>query len=125
MVCDRLTCSYCSHIVRYSVHINCGGGETTIGHTIYEGDEVAGGAAKYVPIQEGWEVSTTGHFWDVNPSSEVYISKNVSILRMNNSQLYTTARLSPLSFIPLVGPVVDLPKIEDKKKRGGGGGGGV
>ncbi|XP_048230029.1 probable leucine-rich repeat receptor-like serine/threonine-protein kinase At3g14840 isoform X3 [Ricinus communis] len=89
----KLQCSK----VRYSVHINCGGEETTIGRTIYEGDEVAGGGAKYVPGQEEWEVSTTGHFWDVTTSSDDYIAKNVSVLKMKNNELYTRARLSPLS----------------------------
>ncbi|XP_021293936.1 probable LRR receptor-like serine/threonine-protein kinase At1g07650 [Herrania umbratica] len=81
----------------YSVHINCGGGATTIGDINYEGDEDAGGPAKYFPIEETWETSSTGLFWDTSVSAKDYIAQNVSILRTNNSNLYTTARLSPLS----------------------------
>jgi len=80
------------------VHINCGGPEATIGNTIYEADNEPGGAAKYVyKREEDWQISTTGHFWDVNASLVNYIAENTSILRMDNSVLYTNARLTPLS----------------------------
>ncbi|KAK6268570.1 hypothetical protein QUC31_012730 [Theobroma cacao] len=79
------------------VHINCGGGATTIGDINYEEDEDAGGPAKYFPIKETWETSSTGLFWDTSVSAKDYIAQNVSLLRTNNSNLYTTARLSPLS----------------------------
>jgi len=79
------------------VHINCGGPEATIGNTIYKADDEQGGAAKYVAKrEEDWEISTTGHFWDTNSSSN-YIAENMSILRMDNSVLYKNARLTPLS----------------------------
>nr|TKR86092.1 putative receptor-like protein kinase RLPK1 [Populus alba] len=42
---------YCSKD-QYSVHINCGGSETTVGNTIYEADDEPGGATKYVPKRE-------------------------------------------------------------------------
>ncbi|KAK6268573.1 hypothetical protein QUC31_012733 [Theobroma cacao] len=81
----------------YSVHINCGGRETTINDINYEADEDFGGAAKYFPLKETWETSSTGLFWDSSVTSRDYIAQNVSILRTNNSELYTRARLSPLS----------------------------
>ncbi|XP_022715708.1 probable LRR receptor-like serine/threonine-protein kinase At1g07650 isoform X3 [Durio zibethinus] len=84
---------------QYSLYINCGGGKTTIGNINYEADYDQGGAAKYVPTGSNWEVSSTGHFWDTNPSSNDYVAHNVSVLRMNDYDLYTTARLSPLSLI--------------------------
>nr|TKS10189.1 putative receptor-like protein kinase RLPK1 [Populus alba] len=87
---------YCSKD-QYSVHINCGGSETTVGNTIYEADDEPGGATKYVPKREVWQISITGHVWEVEPSEDDYIAQNMSILRMNNSQLYTKARLTPLS----------------------------
>ncbi|KAL9367368.1 hypothetical protein Peur_038567 [Populus x canadensis] len=87
---------YCSKD-QYSVHINCGGPETTIGNTIYEADDEPGGATKYVPKREVWQLSTTGHVWDVRPTADDYMAQNKSILRMSNSQLYTNARLTPLS----------------------------
>ncbi|XVF25581.1 hypothetical protein REPUB_Repub13aG0224300 [Reevesia pubescens] len=82
---------------RYSVHINCGGGATTIGDINYEGDEDSGGPAKYFPIKETWETSNTGHFWDTSGTAKAYIAQNVSMLRTNNSRLNTRARVSPLS----------------------------
>ncbi|GMI72905.1 leucine-rich repeat receptor-like kinase with extracellular malectin-like domain 1 [Hibiscus trionum] len=81
----------------YSVHINCGGGSTTIGGINYDGDEDLGGPAKYFPLKETWETSSTGYFWDTSITSKDYIAQNVSFLKMNNSELYTRARLSPLS----------------------------
>ncbi|KAK8678143.1 hypothetical protein V6N13_143653 [Hibiscus sabdariffa] len=81
----------------YSVNINCGGGATTINGVDYEADEDSGGAAKYFPLKETWETSSTGLFWDTSVTSRDFIAQNVSILRTNNSKLYTRARLSPLS----------------------------
>ncbi|KAI8567155.1 hypothetical protein RHMOL_Rhmol02G0098300 [Rhododendron molle] len=80
---------------RYSVHINCGGGEVTIGKTTYEADLSRGNAAKFVHPDLYWGFSSTGRFWDSNKTE--YIASNVSVLKMNDSQLYTRARLSPLS----------------------------
>ncbi|KAG6639452.1 hypothetical protein CIPAW_10G101500 [Carya illinoinensis] len=80
-----------------SVHINCGGKEVSIGNIKYEADQDDAGAAKFYCAGENWGFSSTGNFWDVNISSIVYIANNASILRMNNPELYTTARLSPLS----------------------------
>ena len=82
---------------RYSLHINCGGAETTIGNIVYQGDQYEGGAAKFHPMSDNWGFSSTGHFWDHSISINDYIAQNVSVLRMNNSGLYTRARLSPLS----------------------------
>ncbi|KAL4311332.1 hypothetical protein GQ457_01G041520 [Hibiscus cannabinus] len=82
---------------KYSAYINCGGKKTTVGHIDYEADYDQGGETKYVPTISNWEVSSTGHFWDTQISSTDYIAHNVSVLKMNDSDLYTTARLSPLS----------------------------
>ncbi|KAE8734298.1 putative LRR receptor-like serine/threonine-protein kinase [Hibiscus syriacus] len=81
----------------YSLYINCGGEKTTVGNIDYEADPKQGGEAKYVPTESNWEVSSTGHFWDTSISYGDYIAHNVSVLRMYESALYTTARLSPLS----------------------------
>ena len=45
----------CNFIDRYTLHINCGGKEVTIGNIKYEGDEDPGGAAKFFhnPTQLG------------------------------------------------------------------------
>ncbi|XP_062012874.1 probable LRR receptor-like serine/threonine-protein kinase At1g07650 isoform X1 [Rosa rugosa] len=82
---------------QYSLHINCGGKQTTIGSIKYEGDEASGGAATFVQATPNWGFSSTGDFVDAWSSDKDYIANNVSILKMNSSKLYTTARLSPLS----------------------------
>ncbi|KAI8000731.1 putative LRR receptor-like serine/threonine-protein kinase [Camellia lanceoleosa] len=80
----------------YSLHINCGGGQTKIGNTMYVADESQGGPMTW-QAAGNWGFSSTGHFWDVNANAAYYQTKNVSVLTMNESQLYTSARLSPLS----------------------------
>ncbi|CAN6553263.1 unnamed protein product [Malus baccata var. baccata] len=82
---------------RYSLHVNCGGNQTTIGNIKYEEDDASGGAAKFFQNSANWGFSSTGDFADVWSSDSDYIANNISILRMNNSELYKTARLSPLS----------------------------
>ncbi|PON42871.1 Serine/threonine protein kinase [Parasponia andersonii] len=89
---------YCSRDM-YLLHINCGGPKTTIGGITYEADQDPGGEAKFVSVEDGrWGTSTTGEFWDISHNvSNKYIAENSSILRMNDSALYTSARLSALS----------------------------
>ncbi|XP_009351856.2 probable LRR receptor-like serine/threonine-protein kinase At1g07650 [Pyrus x bretschneideri] len=82
---------------RYSLHLNCGGNQTTVGNIKYEADDASGGAAKFFQNSANWGFSSTGDFADVWSSNKDYIANNISILRMNNSELYKTARLSPLS----------------------------
>ncbi|KAM5587863.1 putative leucine-rich repeat receptor-like serine/threonine-protein kinase [Rosa sericea] len=81
---------------RIFVHINCGGRNTTVGGINFEGDQDRGGPSAFVPAGANWGFSNTGHFWDTE-FGEDYIADNTSILRMSNSELYTNARLSPLS----------------------------
>ncbi|XP_059664581.1 probable leucine-rich repeat receptor-like serine/threonine-protein kinase At3g14840 isoform X2 [Cornus florida] len=81
---------------QYSFHINCGGAKITIGNTIYEADEDQGNSAKFVPKGVNWGTSISGDFWERELDKD-YIAENVSVLRMKDSELYTRARLSPLS----------------------------
>ncbi|KAF5472315.1 hypothetical protein F2P56_009042 [Juglans regia] len=86
----------------YSVHINCGGNEVSIGDIKYEADQdQPAGAAYFDPTRDhqNWGISSTGNFWDVNmmSNSMAYMANNTSIHRMNSPELYTSARLSPLS----------------------------
>ncbi|XP_073300775.1 probable LRR receptor-like serine/threonine-protein kinase At1g07650 isoform X2 [Primulina huaijiensis] len=81
----------------YSFHVNCGGGGIKIGDTFFEGDEESSGPAKFVGSRENWGTSSTGDFWGRNPSISDYVAKNISVLRVNDSGLYMTARLSPIS----------------------------
>ncbi|KAK1424852.1 hypothetical protein QVD17_20191 [Tagetes erecta] len=77
-----------------SVHINCGGIEASIGDNVYEADEDPAGPAKFFHSREHWGFSSTGHVLD---EPFAYKVNNVSRLAMRDSNLYTTARLSPLS----------------------------
>nr|XP_023884252.1 probable leucine-rich repeat receptor-like serine/threonine-protein kinase At3g14840 isoform X1 [Quercus suber] len=81
---------------QYSLHINCGGKATTVGKIMYEEDDDLAGPAVFFPVMErkNWGFSSTGN-WDGNTSN--YVAKNVSALAMKDSELYTSARLSPLS----------------------------
>ena len=80
------------------MHINCGGNETTIGNIKYEADLEPGGAAKFVHMKDdSWGFSSTGDFWGIHSTAYDYIAKNGSMLKINDSELYMDARLSPLS----------------------------
>lgn len=81
----------------YAFHVNCGGATTTIGKTVYEGDEGTSGAAKFERTKVNWGTSSTGASFDVNPDLHDSVAKNVSVLRQADYELYTTARQSPLS----------------------------
>ena len=89
----------CFYVDWYSLHINCGGKETTVGRIKYEGDEDPAGPAKYFYVKPNWGFSNTSQFWDIDITPNDYLANNVSILTMENSQLYTSARLSPLSIM--------------------------
>ncbi|KAK4275517.1 hypothetical protein QN277_018588 [Acacia crassicarpa] len=83
----------------YSMHVNCGGNETNINDIIYESDVEKRGAAVFYSTQN-WALSSTGDFMDNHNNDDNYIQTNTSTL-LNvsalDSQLYTTARTSPLS----------------------------
>ncbi|KAD4982479.1 hypothetical protein E3N88_19150 [Mikania micrantha] len=81
----------------YSVHINCGGREVKIGDKIYEADDNPIGAARFVPSNNHWGLSNTGSLWNTKDTPNEYLQTNISLLTMNDSQLYTEARHSPLS----------------------------
>ncbi|KAK4399285.1 putative LRR receptor-like serine/threonine-protein kinase [Sesamum angolense] len=81
----------------YSFHVNCGGLTTRVGNSVFEGDEESSGSEKFAYTRENWGTSSTGFFWGHNRTMTDYVAKNVSVLRVNDTELYTTARLSPLS----------------------------
>ncbi|KAJ9135978.1 hypothetical protein P3X46_033096 [Hevea brasiliensis] len=87
----------CSKV--YSLHINCGGGPITIGKISYEADDEVRGEAQLISYGN-WVVSSTGRFRDTEDTPDNYKAKTVSVQRTNNSEyseLYKSARLSPLS----------------------------
>ncbi|XP_031120521.1 probable LRR receptor-like serine/threonine-protein kinase At1g07650 isoform X2 [Ipomoea triloba] len=81
----------------YSFYINCGGGNVVIGDTTYDADQDSTGFAKFVPGRENWVTSNTGYFWDRDLTLSDYTTTNASVITGKDSQIYQTARLSPLS----------------------------
>ncbi|XP_019198445.1 PREDICTED: probable LRR receptor-like serine/threonine-protein kinase At1g07650 isoform X3 [Ipomoea nil] len=81
----------------YSFHINCGGGNVVIGDTTYDADQDSTGFAKFVSNRENWVTSNTGYFWDKTIGLSDYTTTNTSVIKEKDSQIYQTARLSPLS----------------------------
>lgn len=75
------------------MHINCGGESVTIGDTPYEADDDSAGPAKFFYSKESWGASNTGDFW----VERNYKATNVSAIKGDDADLYTTARLSALS----------------------------
>lgn len=67
-----------------------------INGTKYEGDTEKRGASM---LYQGtsWAFSSSGDFVDDVTDSDTYVASNTSALSMVNPELYTTARLSPLS----------------------------
>ncbi|XP_058194283.1 probable LRR receptor-like serine/threonine-protein kinase RFK1 [Rhododendron vialii] len=91
VTCPRYGCS---------LHVNCGGNDLTTREgnekVVYEGDaSVEGGSSKYYRSNSYWGFSSTGDFMDDNVFQNVRFVKAVS--STNISELYTTARLAPVS----------------------------
>ena len=81
-----------------NLFINCGGSRTIVDGNEYEDNIDAQGASYYHAYGEKWAFSSRGYF----PGNEdqSYIVKNMSPIAGAsnvNPELYTTARLSPLS----------------------------
>lgn len=89
-------CSSSNKKYQYSLHINCGGKEININGTKYEAD-TEGRGASMLYLGSNWAFSSTGNFMDNDVDADNYIASNISELFMPNSELYTRARLSPLS----------------------------
>lgn len=86
---------------RCSLHVNCGGNDFNANEgkrkVLYEGDAgVDGGSARYFPSTSNyWGFSSTGDFMDDNNYQNTRFIATVQ--STNLSELYSTARLSPLS----------------------------
>lgn len=96
--CSRdLTCSK----YRCSFHVNSGGNDLTVKEgkreVLYEGDEaVEGGSAKsFWKTNSYWGFSSTGDFLDDDNSQNTRYVANIPSTGL--SEMYSTARLSPLS----------------------------
>ncbi|CAJ1971363.1 unnamed protein product [Sphenostylis stenocarpa] len=84
---------------QYALNINCGGKEANVSGHIYEADSERKGAAMLYYTSQDWALSSTGNFMDNDIDSDPYTVTNTSRLNVSalNSQLYTTARVSPLA----------------------------
>uniref|UniRef100_A0A0D9VE40 non-specific serine/threonine protein kinase n=1 Tax=Leersia perrieri TaxID=77586 RepID=A0A0D9VE40_9ORYZ len=79
-----------------SLFINCGGKRVEVDGNIYEDDSSRIGTSTFVLSDDRkWAYSSTGDFVG-NPDAD-YIARNTSKLILANPELYTEARLSPLS----------------------------
>ncbi|XP_024019976.1 probable LRR receptor-like serine/threonine-protein kinase At1g07650 isoform X2 [Morus notabilis] len=84
---------------RYSLHLNCGGKEVNINGQKYEADREQRGASMFY-LSQDWALSSTGNFVDNDMDADTYIETNTSTISNVSgliSELYTTARVSPLS----------------------------
>ncbi|KAK1256713.1 putative LRR receptor-like serine/threonine-protein kinase [Acorus gramineus] len=82
--------------MKYSLYINCGGKETFINGTKYEADTEQRGASVLFKTED-WAFSSTGNFMDNDMEADIYIATNTTKLTMPDSELYMSARLSPLA----------------------------
>ncbi|KAK8653392.1 hypothetical protein V6N13_127396 [Hibiscus sabdariffa] len=100
--CLRQTfpCSAPHSQYKYSLHINCGGRELNIsGDGKYEADREPRGASMFY-LGQHWALSSTGNFLDNDIDADDYLVTNTSALSNVSAaqvELYTTARISPLS----------------------------
>ncbi|KAM7505866.1 hypothetical protein LguiB_004770 [Lonicera macranthoides] len=83
-----------------SLHVNSGGNDLEVKESnrevLYEGDgEVDGGSSRYYLSDNSWGFSSTGDFMDDDNYQNTRFIENVP--SSNISELYSTARLSPLS----------------------------
>ncbi|KAK3008788.1 hypothetical protein RJ639_014532 [Escallonia herrerae] len=77
-----------------SLHINCGGRETSVdGNIKYEDDTDSAGSSRFFQSRTNWALSSL----DDDRPRDSYIWTNASQLSVNNSNLYVDARLSPIS----------------------------
>ncbi|GMN54857.1 hypothetical protein TIFTF001_023971 [Ficus carica] len=84
---------------RYSLHLNCGGREVNINGQKYEADREQRGASMFY-LSQDWALSSTGNFMDNDMDADTYIETNTSAISDvagPRTELYTTARMSPLS----------------------------
>ncbi|CBI22045.3 hypothetical protein VitviT2T_017504 [Vitis vinifera] len=97
---QNFPCSASSNQYHYSLHINCGGKETSInGSTKYEADLEPTGASMFY-LGQNWAFSSTGNFMDNDVDGDAYIEANTSSLSnvsVLDVELYKKARVSPLS----------------------------
>ncbi|XVF40260.1 hypothetical protein PTKIN_Ptkin01aG0097900 [Pterospermum kingtungense] len=83
----------------HSLYLNCGGNDVKINGKTYLGDGSfgSGGAATLYQSYDNWGFSSTGDFRDDDDELNSQSRFIATVQSPNLSELYTTARLSPLS----------------------------
>nr|KJB66875.1 hypothetical protein B456_010G162700 [Gossypium raimondii] len=83
----------------HSLYVNCGGDDVSINGKTYIGDRTfgSGGAATLYRNGDNWGFSNTGDFRDDDDEANSQLRFTKAVQSTNLSELYTTARLSPLS----------------------------
>lgn len=79
----------------HSLFINCGGQKLEFEGNQYEADTSKAGASYFLASREKWAYSITGYFTD--KESAAYIANSPLSLNVTDSDLYQTARISPIS----------------------------
>ncbi|KAL5716590.1 hypothetical protein ACHQM5_018258 [Ranunculus cassubicifolius] len=82
-----------------SFHINCGGRNVTAnGGTQYMDNTEFTSSTRFIQkTGNNWGFSTTGDFLDNGNNNDMYIATTNSSLTMKDPELYTSARISPIS----------------------------
>ncbi|CAK8530398.1 unnamed protein product [Lathyrus sativus] len=92
--CLSFTCPKTSN----SLYINCGGNQVIVNGKSYEDDSGSGGPARFHAYPTGnWAFSTTGAFLGSEEVEDTYAPRNISKLTMEDAELYTRARVAPIS----------------------------
>ncbi|CAI8593285.1 unnamed protein product [Vicia faba] len=82
----------------YSLYINCGGNQAIVNGKSYDGDSDSAGPAKFHASSTGnWAFSTTGVFMENDLLVKTFVPQNTSKLTTADGELYTNARISPIS----------------------------
>ncbi|PPD91248.1 hypothetical protein GOBAR_DD11817 [Gossypium barbadense] len=83
----------------HSLYVNCGGDDVSINGKTYIGDRTfgSGGAATLYRNGDNWGFSNTGDFRDDDDEANSQLRFTKAVQSTNLSELYTTARLCPLS----------------------------
>ncbi|KAK4751647.1 hypothetical protein SAY87_005129 [Trapa incisa] len=83
---------------RYNLYINCGGKQVQVNSKKYMADSEKGSPVSFSQNHDfSWVYSSTGHFMDDDSDSDAFTISNKSTLLMDNAELYTSARLTPIS----------------------------
>jgi len=82
----------------YSLYINCGGKQAIVNGKTYDSDSDPSGPARFhANPTKNWAFSTTGIFIESDQLGDTYSPENITKLPMVDAELYTNARVSPIS----------------------------